>query len=186
MAARQKNKQINLLPQEEFAASTLGRILRWGLTTFRFIVIITEIVVVGAFLSRFWLDARISDLNDLIRQKQAVIAASSDFEKDFRNTQKQLGIFTSLTEDGGAASKTLETVSSLLPNDVYVTNFSFAVSEARIKAIAPSEQTIAQFIANLESADIFKEAVLTQLDSSEDNADLLVFTLRIIFEKGGQ
>jgi len=184
MAARQKSKQINLLPQEEFAASILGRILRWGLTTFRFIVIITEIVVVGAFLSRFWLDARISDLNDLIRQKQAVIAASGEFEKDFRNTQTQLGIFTSITKEGVIASDVLETTSSLLPNDIYLSNFNFTQSEARIKGVAPSEQTIAQFIANLESVDNFKEISLTQLDSSEDNTDLLVFTLKIDLKKG--
>ena len=186
MAARQKSKQINLLPQEEFAASTLGRVLKWGLTTFRFIVIITEIVVVGAFLSRFWLDARISDLNDSIRLKQAIIAASSEFEKDFRNTQAQLGIFTSLTKEGAAASYVLETASSLLPNDIYFSNFNFTKSEARINGVAPSEQTIAQYIANLESVDNFKEVSLTRLDSSEDNTNLLIFTLKIDLKKGEQ
>ena len=89
MAARKK-RQINLLPQEEFAASTLGRVLNWLLTTFRYIVIVTEIVVMTAFLSRFWLDAKSTDLNELIKQKQAVIAASADFEKEFRLTKDNL------------------------------------------------------------------------------------------------
>ena len=68
MAARKKSSRINLLPQEEFAASTLGRILAWILSTFRILVIMTELIVILAFLSRFWLDARTTDLNEEIKQ----------------------------------------------------------------------------------------------------------------------
>ena len=59
-----KEPEINLLPQEEFEGSVIGRILKWGLSTFRIIVIIVEMVVMAAFLSRFWLDAKNSDLNE--------------------------------------------------------------------------------------------------------------------------
>ena len=62
-----KKKNINLLPKEEFDASVVGRLLRWAMGTFRIIVIITEMIVMAAFLSRFWLDAQNSDLNDEIR-----------------------------------------------------------------------------------------------------------------------
>jgi hypothetical protein len=40
-----KNKAINLLPQEEFDISIIGRTLKWAMGTFRIIVIVTEIVV---------------------------------------------------------------------------------------------------------------------------------------------
>ncbi len=82
MAARKKKRRINLLPQEEFAASILGRVLAWLLSSFRAIVSLTEMTVMIAFLSRFWLDAKSADLNELIRQKQPVIASTSDFEKE--------------------------------------------------------------------------------------------------------
>ena len=53
MSARKE--EINLLPQKGFEATTAGRILAWILSTFRIIVIITELLVMVAFLSRFWL-----------------------------------------------------------------------------------------------------------------------------------
>lgn len=80
-ARKKKTKAINLLPQEAFAKTTLGRTLTWLLSTFRIIVISVEMVVVVAFLSRFWLDARITDLNDELKQKQAVITSLATFEK---------------------------------------------------------------------------------------------------------
>lgn len=179
--AAQKNKKhsINLLPQEEFESSTLGRILKWALSTFRVIVIITEIVVVGAFLSRFWLDARIADLNDAIKQREAVVLASSEFEQEFRNTQEQLRIFSEIADNPSAPGSVLETVSSYLPNDIFLTAFSFLEKEARISGISASERGIAVLIANLEQIEEFEDISLTQLDSVEGEVSQLEFTIRI-------
>ncbi len=63
MAARKNQQLINLLPQEEFAVSTLGRILAWLMSTFRYIVIAVEMVVMLAFLSRFWLEWNTHDVD---------------------------------------------------------------------------------------------------------------------------
>src|SRR5512144_1767398 len=93
-----KSKSINLLPQEEFENSVLGRILRWATGSFRVIVIITEMVVMGAFLSRFWLDAQNSDLNDSIQIKSAQISAQKDFENQFRQIQKKLDIYKGISK----------------------------------------------------------------------------------------
>src|SRR3989344_9480970 len=92
-----KTRSINLLPQEEFDVSVVGRILKWAMGTFRIIVIVTEMVVMGAFLSRFWLDAQNSDLGDEMGVKSAQVEAQSDFEKKFRRLQTKLGIFKSLS-----------------------------------------------------------------------------------------
>ena len=94
MTSAQKKSEINLLPQEEFASSTLGRVLTWLLSTFRIIVIATEIIVMAVFLSRFWLDAKANDLNELIRKNQAVLGTTVEFENEFRNIQKKLDTFS--------------------------------------------------------------------------------------------
>ncbi|KKR69678.1 MAG: hypothetical protein UU12_C0039G0005 [Candidatus Woesebacteria bacterium GW2011_GWA2_40_7b] len=133
-----KTKTINLLPQEEFDVSTLGRILKWAMGTFRIIVIVTEMIVMTAFLSRFWLDAQNSDLNDAIAIKTAQISAQSDFEKQFRILQHKLSIFKTLTDSPQASiakllngmknEKSLKTVDlgslSTSENDAAFTVFS--------------------------------------------------------------
>src|SRR3990167_3725924 len=115
-----KNKPINLLPQEEFDASIVGRVLKWAMGTFRIIVIITEMIVMGAFLSRFWLDARNSDLNELIDIKSAQISLQSEFEKEFRGLQTKLNIIEEMSKNT-KSSEVLSRVSSKLPPDA---NFS--------------------------------------------------------------
>lgn len=184
MAARKKGTGINLLPQEEFASSTMGRALSWALSTFRIIVIITEVVVMAAFLSRFWLDARVADLNDAIAQNKAVIEATSEFEKDFKSAQNRLGIFTALASEEAGAADTLELITSYIPTNVALTSYGFLPNKASVKGVSTSERSIAQFIANLESEENFEEVSLTQLGASEDQASQLIFTLDISL-KGG-
>ena len=86
--AQKRTVGINLLPKEEFAASTWGRILTWLLSTFRIIVIFTEVIVMAVFLSRFWLDAKANDLNELLRKNQAILKTTTEFENEFRDIQK--------------------------------------------------------------------------------------------------
>jgi len=173
-----RKKLINLLPQEEFEASILGRILRWAMTTFRFIVIITELVVMSAFLSRFWLDAKNSDLNDTLEVKSAQISAQSDFEKDFRSLQDRLKIFKDASKDT-KSSDTLTIISAKTPADVSLVSVSLQDKSAQVKGTSGSELGIAQFVSNLKADTAFKEVVLGQVSSSEGNSALTVFDIKI-------
>jgi Tfp pilus assembly protein PilN len=184
MAARKKQSLINLLPQEEFAGSTLGRVLLWALSTFRIIVIVTEMVVMLAFLSRFWLDARNVDLNDLIKQKQAVLAATADFEKDFRDTQKRLSIFSSLSAQEKLVSTYLATITLYLPPDTTLESFSYSAGAIQIKGNSVSETSVAQLVVNLEDSGNFESVGIANIDSSVQEGSLITFTLRLIPEKG--
>ena len=184
MAARKKSSRINLLPQEEFAASTLGRILAWILSTFRVLVIMTELIVILAFLSRFWLDARTTDLNEEIKQKQAIVAASADFEKEFRLAQKKLKIYSDMTAKDKVATNLINSISSYLPPEVLLVSVSQIGEEVQVKGQSFTERAIAQFIANLEPSGLFDEISLSQVDTSQKTQATIVFTLKLILKEG--
>jgi Tfp pilus assembly protein PilN len=186
MAARKKKNRINLLPQEEFAASTLGRVLAWLVSTFRVTVIITEMVVMLAFLSRFWLDAKSADLGDLINQREAVIASSADFEKEFRGVQNKLKIFSELTDTDETATKYLTSVSSLVPPEVILTSFSFLGGEIKLEGVSPSELGIAQLVSNLEASDNFREVSISQISTDKETQFLLGFSIKLTLKEGGK
>ena len=178
LGGRKKRQKINLLPQEEFAASTMGRILAWALSTFRVIVIITEVIIMGAFLSRFWLDARNADLSDEIQQRQAVIVASKEFEDEFNSVQKKLSIISALSKEVPPA-QVLGNTTPALPQDIFIDTYSHVNKEVRIKGISPSERSIAQFMTNLSALENTKKATLTQLDTQEGQESLLIFGVTV-------
>lgn len=175
-----KTKPINLLPQEEFEASTLGRILHWAMGTFRIIVIVTEIIVMAAFLSRFWLDAQNSDLNDAIKVKSAEVSAQSEFEKEFRGLQNKLNIFKSISQSSRPSDR-LDSITSKLPGDVSLSSFASEEGGVQIKGLAGSEIGLAQLLSNLKSETSFKSVELGSVNSAENNPAETIFTIKISY-----
>jgi len=175
-----KNKSINLLPQEEFDASLLGRTLKWAMGSFRIIVILTEMVVMAAFLSRFWLDAQNASLDDSIKIASAQISTQSNFEKEFRGVQQKLSIYKQIAADSTQSAK-LDLVSSKIPSDLTLSSISIQGNLTQIKGTAGSEIGVAQFISNLKSDPTVKKADLDSIGSSEQNQSLLTFLISISY-----
>jgi Tfp pilus assembly protein PilN len=175
-----KNKAINLLPQEEFEVSTIGRILKWAMGTFRIIVIVTEMIVMGAFLSRFWLDSQNSDLSDSIKIKAAQITAQAAIEKQFRSIQSKLSIFSQLST-GTTPSQTVSSITSALPPDITLSGVTVTDTSTQINGIANSEAGIVQFLANLQADKNFKTVDLGQVGSSDINPSQTIFSIDITY-----
>lgn len=171
-------KQINLLPSEEFEESTLGRILKWALTSFRIMVMGVNIVVICAFLSRFFLDAKNNDLGDKIKILQGTIIGNSTFEKEFKETQARLSIYKTLTSDQSATS-VISKISSRLPTDIILTNISVNEDEILLKGVTSNEASISQLMANLSAEDSFKKVSLSAVSSNEDDLGQFNFTLNL-------
>lgn len=174
-----KNKAINLLPQEEFNASTTGRILRWATSTFRIIVIITEMVVMAAFLSRFWLDAQNSNLNHAIKIKSDQIAAQANQEKQFRAIQTKLSIFNQIYQKKSMSSL-VDNITGRVPGNVTLSRLSVENGVVEIRGTSLSDLDISQFIVNLSSSP-FKEATLKQVSTSENNPGGTDFTVSVTY-----
>src|SRR3989344_3425468 len=68
---------INLIGEGDFSRTPIGRIVTWATTYGRYIMILTEIIVLLAFISRFSLDRKLTDLKEEITQKQAIIETNT-------------------------------------------------------------------------------------------------------------
>jgi len=174
-----KKHQINLLPREAFAASTAGRALAWLLSTFRIIVIVTEIIVLLAFLSRFFLDAQNTDLNELIAQKQAVVAAASNFERDFKDAQNRLAIFSEFTSEEALVTATIDTITANLPPEIFLSSLTITEENIRLEGASPTERGVQQFVVNLQASGHFEEVTVSQVESSP-NQSLIIFTISLV------
>lgn len=171
-----KSKQINLIPQDEFESSNFGRVIKWILSTFRFLVIVTELIVMSAFLSRFWLDAKNSDLNDSINISKSQVSAYKKIESEFRSLQTRIEIAKSIYSEPKISSL-VSNISKLTPADITLTAISYNDGQLTIKALSYSEQSIAQFLINLESSKELSDVTLSQVSSNFDNSAATTFTI---------
>lgn len=82
--------EINLMPSSNLADRPGGKFLQWALSWGKKIVVGTELVVLLAFFSRFWLDTAAANLAEEIDQKKAVVLTAQDFETTFRSLSERV------------------------------------------------------------------------------------------------
>ena len=170
-------KEINLLPKEEFEKKPLGKFLIWALNVGRWIVIVTELIVILAFLSRFKLDRDIADLYESIRTKQAIIAASASFEKDFRFFQNRLATIDQLTRDQFKTGEIIAAVAAATPPEVALDTLSVEKQELKLSGLALSETGLKVLINALSSSPLFSEIELGNVGRKLETDAAIKFNL---------
>lgn len=173
-----KRQSINLLPQSGLSTTTTGRVMLWLLSTFRIIVIVTEIFVMTAFISRFYFDSKNSDLTNEIEQKVALLTASKKFEDEFRLTQSKLALFSKYNLFKSSANF-LDSTRISLPVNIFLKSLSYNNGTINISGFSPSEQSIQQLLVNLSSLKEVDRATLLSAVSDQENPNLINFDIQI-------
>src|SRR3989344_6912254 len=127
---------INLVGEQDLAHSPWGRILTWATTYGRYIMIATEVVVLLAFISRFSLDRKLTDLKEEISQKQDIITANLSFENDIRSLQERLSSIKKLADSQRAPLEIIADLQRSLPPDVYFETLDLVDNKLTVKTIA--------------------------------------------------
>jgi len=160
-------KEISLLPEaEKGLQSTFEKAFNWLVSTGRWIIVFTELVVILAFLSRFWLDQRLADIYAKNVQKIAIIEAASSFEDEFRALQKQTEQISSLEKEKKDKSKTLEEIVALLPANIYFKSLKVDNKSVEMEILSLQEADLVTFFKNLILTPLFSEVEIANISSS--------------------
>ncbi len=163
------NVNINLLGESDMEHTPLGRIVGWAVTYGRYIMIGTEIVVLLAFISRFSLDRKLTDLKEEVSQKQEIIQANLPFEADVRSLQDKLAKIKTLKTQPLNSLAILTSFQTILPSGMYLKTLNIESDRVTVSAIAGSTGAFAQFIANMQNA-----RTLTNVDIGDITRDPLL------------
>lgn len=170
-------KSINLLTRKDFDKTPLGRFLRWSLTYGRYIIICTEIIVLLAFIYRFSLDRQITDLNEEIQQKQAIIVANQGFEEQFRNLQRRTVQIKQLFENQDLSVIILKHLEKITPGGVQFSSFAFTNSGIRIAATSTTNYDLALFLNNLKASPILTKINVATLSRQTAGTGEIAFQI---------
>jgi len=176
MPAAKRQPSINLLPSDDLPVTLGGRVLRWLLTTFRFMVIVVELIVIMGFLSRFVLDTQNSDLTDEINQKNALIESYLPFENEFKRTQTQLAILADYGNKNYNSTGILGHIASILSPSVQLTSFANRGGRLEIRLTSASESAVSQFIAKLSQYPDVNNVFVSQVEN-RGGSSLVSFTV---------
>lgn len=158
--------QINLLGGSDLEHTPVGRIISWATTYGRYIMIGTEIVVLLAFISRFSLDRKLTDLNDEITQKQAIITVNQNIESRINSVNSQIAKIKALYKDQDEPLRVLDAFQTLLPPDVYLVSIDVTAIDLKVGAVAGTTTGFSQMINLISSNRTFTGVELGQVTKS--------------------
>lgn len=122
-------KDISLLPESENPRSFGARFFRWITTTGRITIILTELIVISAFISRFWLDRKNSDLSATARQKQAILTSATPFEDEFTKLQQRLSFIKEFYINQSNYSNQINSLIKSTPSDLFYEKISVSTDK---------------------------------------------------------
>jgi len=129
-------------------------------------MITTEIIVLLAFISRFSLDRKNTDLTEEVTQKQAILDANTDFEQTIRSLQANIATSQKLLADQSKPIDTVTLMETILPPDVYLTSLAVSSNKLTLQANAGSTTGFAQLLANLAAIKQFQNVAISGVNRS--------------------
>ncbi|OGG26259.1 hypothetical protein A2960_04755 [Candidatus Gottesmanbacteria bacterium RIFCSPLOWO2_01_FULL_39_12b] len=163
MPTQKRKLNINLVIKEESSESFSGQIISWAFTYGRYIIIITQIVVLSVFFLRFKLDRDHTDLKETVVQKQALIESVSNTEAEIRSIQTKLSHIRQLTTNQDAFLKVLRFFQENTPKDTVFLNLKITADKVSFKATAENLRSFNFFLRRLQQENKFKEVILDDI-----------------------
>lgn len=162
---------INILSFKQHEETTLGGFLSWSLRYGRIIIIVTEFLVIAAFLSRFYFDRKLSDLNDAINAKTAFIEQSQTTEKEFLTFQATTAQAGKIIAEQKDFSKLIVNLTSNVPQDLIVKEINLKLTSITLVAQTASTNTLQAFLQSLTTGGKFSDVTIE--DISQKDGQLL-------------
>jgi len=175
-------KEVSLLPNSENPNSFSSRLIKWSTTTGRVVIIFTELIVVCAFISRFWLDRKNSDLSEILRQKTAILQSTQTFEAEFKQLQQKLSSIKVFYANQPKYDQQLASLIKSTPEEIYYKDISLSQDEKTLQTVVVSdliayrEDIIVNFITNLMVNPDIKQVDIKRIEKKpkENQYDVLV------------
>lgn len=178
--APKSSVNVNLVSQDEFSNSFMGKFLLWALSVGRYIVVFTELIVILSFLSRFKLDRDRTDLNEEIARYKAIVLSYGNLEETIKDIQQRTDIVKQVNS-GTLPSDVFSLLETTLPTDVKVAKVSYADSAINIKATALSPQGFALFINHLTRNELVDHINIGTI-SSKNQDQSIEFDINVILK----
>jgi hypothetical protein len=169
---------VNLLPKDSFEESSLGKFIKWATSIGRLIVVFADLIVIGSFLSRFYFDTKLADYHDDIKEKQAIVDATSQFENTFRAIQKRLSLIKALSLKKIDGEKKATFLNEVVPKEVSLSDTSITDDRITLSGTSLNQLGIAILIRNLLASPEVKNVNVSQfVVGDRENTGEIKFTL---------
>lgn len=163
--------KINLLTRRR--EKTLDKVIYFALNYLRYILVITQIVVIGVFFYRIKVDQEIVDLEDAINQKKEIVEVSQPLIKKGRIASYKLERATSIINDQESHLLSLNYLLTVFPEGFFLKKMEIAEKTLSLKGITGDINLIRAFFNHLKKDARFGKVNLASIKKIEDGFEFV-------------
>lgn len=169
---------INLVQKR--SSNTFERVVYFFSNYLRYILVITQLVVIGVLFFRFRIDQNIADLKESIKSKKAIIEADvvKDTVKNALTVQKQSQELLTIIKDQQTVTEILNYLLATFPRDIVLTTMNIEASEVKMDGETGDALLIKRYFNKLKKDKKFSSVELSDIKRTESG-----FTFSLILSK---
>ena len=156
---------LDLLKPQSNPEKLPVKLIRWLLSTGRFIFVFVEATVLIAFIARFKLDADLQSNKEAIEQQIPYIESLKPFEILIRQTQFKLSTIDSFYKTYADYPQILKKIAGQTPFGVKIVGLNMEKDVTKVTihltAQAQSNNDVAIFLAGLKQDQLFSDVTIT-------------------------
>ena len=158
---------LNLLKPQSNPEKILIKLVRWLLSTGRYIFIFVEAIVLLAFISRFKLDADIASKKEAIDQQIPYIESLKSYEVTIRQTQLKLSTIDTIKSSSPNFADILKRIANQTPGSVKVISINFQKEASLVKiqlnGQSQNNNDLSVFTSGLKQDQNFSDVNITSI-----------------------
>lgn len=170
---------LDLLKPQSNPEKIVVRLIRWLLSTGRFIFIFVEALVLLAFIARFKLDADLQSNKEAVEQQLPYIESLKPFEILIRQTQFKLATIDVFYKTYADYSQILKKIANQTPSSVKITSLNLDKNKSTINvnlnAEAQTNSDLVTFFGALKQEQFFSDVAITSISLEKGS---LVFSMK--------
>ena len=166
------------------------KLVRWLLSTGRYIFVFVEALVLIAFGARFKLDADLASKKEAIEQQIPYIESLKPYEILIKQTQAKLSAIDNLKTNSADYPTILKKIADQTPTGVKILSLNIVknVGKATIQISAQSQTNsdLTSFIQGLKGDQTFSEATLTSVGLEQGSLHFTINASANLISTGGK
>jgi Tfp pilus assembly protein PilN len=170
--------KINLLEKKEH--SLLDSLTFFGLNYLRYIIVITQLIVIGVFFYRFQIDQRIIDLKEGVEQKKEIVKIVLPLLNEATKIDKKTSIINEAILKQKKFSEMVDYFLTTFPETIILTNMEIKDESIKITGDAANAQHLQAFYALLKKENKFKTVNLENIKKTETGYNFVLFLAKFI------
>lgn len=164
---------INLL-KEEKKQTLVDRVFYFVLNYLRYIIVVTQLVVICTFFAKFALDQQIVDLQEEIDQKQEIVKMFQPLIKDSRTVSVRLKEIEGITNQQPQQKEMMTYVLQRFPQDFTLKEMTVSQRGIILSGYTTSSNTLESFNTRLKSENRFKSINLKSMSRSANGLEFYI------------